>query len=676
MKTIKSKVFKTASMVLITLMLIMPLSLSFNSYALSETEIVHRIGAGYLIFDTATGMVTYASFNDKTDVIIPSIICNVKVVGIANDSSWGRLRSITLSDGITYIGNFMARGLEYIYIPKSVSKIEPDAFSFNGLLGGSISEIIVDEENEYFCDIDGVLFNKDKSRLLAYPCAREGSYVVPNGVIELDDYAFFNCSDLTDITLPSSVEIIGDYPFGYTSSLERINVDDNNENYCDADGVLFNKGMTELISFPGSNNNECIIPEGINTIVEGAFLGSGVVSVSMPSSVTDIGKNAFRDCDSLKSIVLPRNIKQINDFTFRGCNELETLVFPNGLERIGKYAVSLCDKLSKVIIPYSVTDIEEYAFEKVSYFEIPLSIYYTGARKEWEKIHIDAYAFGDDRMPGILYNTSCESLGHHFESEPVVYVYPDCTNTGNGVGFCVVCSEYCDVVIPKTDHQWSDWEYVVQPEYFIDGEKVRVCKSCNYKEKIIVPKSNPFKDIEGGEWYAESVLWCYENGYMVGISENEFGLDRGDSRAWFATVLAKINGADVDEYSNSKMSFTDVKPGKWYSASIEWAYQNGFTAGIGDGLYGYKNDVTLEQISVFFRTYSKHMGIDVSAEADLSGYSDYDRIHYWALDAMEWAVGEGLIVGTSTTTLSPRDPVSRAQMAVIIKNYVENVLNG
>ena len=191
-------------------------------------------------------------------------------------------------------------------------------------------------------------------------------------------------------------------------------------------------------------------------------------------------------------------------------------------------------------------------------------------------------------------------------------------------------------------------------------------------DRRVLPKiTNPFADVKEGQWYTDGIIWCYSSGYMAGISDNDFGRKQNVNRAMFATILAKIDGGDISGYNT--MSFSDVKPGQWYSNAIEWAYQNGYAAGLAEGYFGRKDNVSREQIALFFYTYSSKNGIDVSEKADLSAYTDIGRVHSWAMDAMEWAVAKGLISGMSETTLAPRNSATRAEIALIIKNYVENV---
>ena len=266
-----------------------------------------------------------------------------------------------------------------------------------------------------------------------------------------------------------------------------------------------------------------------------------------------------------------------------------------------------------------------------------------------------------------LHDGKVELLDSEFDmlSGGVLYFYTDKFST-----YAVSVARACDV------HTWGEWEIIQEPGDGYDGIRFHKCDVCGYSEYTWftaddVVSENPFTDVAEGKWYTDSVLYCYEKGYMSGTSATTFDYKATMDRQMFATILAKIDGADISSYNT--MSFTDVEAGKWYSNSIEWAYQNGYASGMGEGIYGRKDAVSREQLAVFFKTYSEKNGVDVSTRADLSGYTDLDRVHTWALGAVEWAVSVGLISGTSDTTLSPRDSATRAQVSVIINNYVENI---
>ena len=178
---------------------------------------------------------------------------------------------------------------------------------------------------------------------------------------------------------------------------------------------------------------------------------------------------------------------------------------------------------------------------------------------------------------------------------------------------------------------------------------------------------NPFKDVPANSWYTDAALYCYKYGYMSGTADEVFAPTGKFTRAMFVTILYQIDMA-VDYYSWS--SFDDVKPGKWYSNAVEWAFQNSYSGGIGDGKFGPDVVVTREQLASFLYTYSKVKGYDVSNQDALEQYTDTENIASWAKTATSWAVAEGLLTGTTAATLAPKGEVTRAQVAVVLKNYL------
>ena len=190
------------------------------------------------------------------------------------------------------------------------------------------------------------------------------------------------------------------------------------------------------------------------------------------------------------------------------------------------------------------------------------------------------------------------------------------------------------------------------------------------------PINNPFTDVLEGKWYTKAVLWCFNNGYMVGTSDTTFEPNASFTRAMFVTVLAKIAEADTSSYTGA--SFTDVPKGKWYSKPIEWAFQNGLASGLGDGKFGPNDPVTREMLAQFLYNYSKKSGYDTSASADVSVYPDAETISKYARKAVFWAVGSGLISGVKqgdATYLAPKDTATRAQVATIVRNYVQDFVS-
>lgn len=180
-------------------------------------------------------------------------------------------------------------------------------------------------------------------------------------------------------------------------------------------------------------------------------------------------------------------------------------------------------------------------------------------------------------------------------------------------------------------------------------------------------------DVSEDAWYANAVRYCIENGIMAGTGENRFSPDADVTRSQFVLILARIDGVDLDDEEYDGTLFDDVEEDQWYSRAVVWAAKNGYTSGVGNGAFAPDAALTREQVALFLRTYSEKNGVDVSAAAALDSYTDKDEISAWALKGVEWAVAENLISGTTETTIAPKLITSRAQIAVIATNYLENV---
>ena len=163
---------------------------------------------------------------------------------------------------------------------------------------------------------------------------------IPSSVTSIKRSAFSGCSSLTSINIPSSVTSIGGSAFSGCSSLTAFTVDTNNPNYCAEGCILFNKEKTTLICASGSQR-----------------------TYDIPSSVTSIGGYAFSDCSSLTSINIPNSVTSIGRAAFSGCSSLTSINIPNYVTSIEGFAFNDCSSLTSINIPSSVTSIEECAFQ-------------------------------------------------------------------------------------------------------------------------------------------------------------------------------------------------------------------------------------------------------------------------------------------------------------------------
>lgn len=183
----------------------------------------------------------------------------------------------------------------------------------------------------------------------------------------------------------------------------------------------------------------------------------------------------------------------------------------------------------------------------------------------------------------------------------------------------------------------------------------------------------PFTDVPEGAWYEDAAAYVYNHGLMAGTSATTFAPDATTSRSMIATILWRMAGSPVVNYA---MDYTDVAQGQWYSEAIRWAASEGIVGGYGNGLFGTNDPITREQFAAMLYRFAQEQGYDVSIgeNTNILSYTDVADLSEYAISAMQWAVGAGIINGTGDgSTLSPQGQATRAQAAVILTRYCENV---
>ena len=165
----------------------------------------------------------------------------------------------------------------------------------------------------------------------------------------------------------------------------------------------------------------------------------------------------------------------------------------------------------------------------------------------------------------------------------------------------------------------------------------------------------PFTDVVSGSWYYDGVKYACDNGLMNGTSANAFSPNADTTRSMIVTILARMEGVNTSGGAT------------WYTAGRAWAMENG----ISDGT-NMEGKITREQLAAMLYRYAKMKGYDVSASASLSGYTDASSVSGWAKEAMQWAVGSGLIQG-SGNALTPQANASRAQIATILMRFAQSI---
>lgn len=436
--------------------------------------------------DTAVVSVnsTLTSGNYQYKVLDDNTICISRYIGDETNATIpAKINGLT----VTTIGKnaFAQTGLGCLNIPASITDIKPNAFKFSGF-----NKIEVDKNNLNYTSINGVLFTKDKTVLLAYPkensatsyiipdgvkiiestafmgTSNLNSIVIPNGVTTIKENAFYLCSNLKNVSIPTSVKSIGEYAFDFSActkenygyyigncligadneingnftikdgtrlvadsalreidnlgnisipasveiigdcaflnfsseSLKNITVANENKYFSSENGVLFNKNKTELLCYPCGKNettytvpntvtklakvsfsgcklNKLNLPNNLKYIDESAFTETSLKTLSIPESVEYIGKYTFL-MSGIKTVNIPKRIATIEEGTFSCCINLKSVTINNNIKHIGDYAFSRCYNLSDINISNNVTSIGKGAFQStiIQKIELPASL--------------------------------------------------------------------------------------------------------------------------------------------------------------------------------------------------------------------------------------------------------------------------------------------------------------
>ncbi len=385
-------------------------------------------------------MYTVAAIGDRafnscmglTSLRIPAAVTRIGQSAFASCTS---LHSIALPSSLREIGDAAFCGctsLVSITLPASVSSIGRDAFVRCSLL----ERFAVDENNPVFAVKDQVLYNKQLTRLLAYPNAKDSSFTLPKGVVEIadaafchcfslremvltsdlkkiGDAAFFGCSALQTISLneglttigawafseceslpslniPASVTLLGDDAFSFCSSLKAINVSAGNAHYASTDGVLFNKQHSAIIAYPGGKGPDYSIPAEVTRIDNHAFYGcTALQRITLHQSVESIEDNPFVFCEHLTDINVSGNNNRYSSLDGILYNKEQTDIVtvpkgreglvsvPSSVQQISTGAFLCNDKLQAVSLPQSVNSIGDWAFlgcYQLSTVNLPMSL--------------------------------------------------------------------------------------------------------------------------------------------------------------------------------------------------------------------------------------------------------------------------------------------------------------
>ena len=455
------------------------------------------------LFKQASGLV-YAGkvLYGYKDTCPPKITVKNGTLGITEYAflNCDSLETITFPNSLKVIGDsafFNCWNLADVTLPASITTIGKDAFGDCT----SMKAIYMNSSNDYFCEVDGVLFNGDKTILVYFPSGRNGEYSIPNSVTTIGVSAF-NHSHLNRVIFSNSVTTIEKDAFANCPFLANVEIGDS--------VTTIGEGA---FAYCGSLTT-AEIPDSVNTIGDGAFQHSNINSVYIPSSVITIGDLVFSGCDSLTAIKVDPNNENYCDIAgvlfskneemllcypggksgeysiqnsvtaigygaFEFCNHLTRVTTGSFVTTIGERAFYSCDSLASVTISNSVTAIGGHAF---GWCEDLIDIYFNGSAPTignyaFQYVTATAYYYPDDTWTedvmqdyGGNITWVARECPHSYTS---VVTPPTCTEQGYTTHTCSKCGDsYKDTYVDASGHSYGKWETVDNTNH------KRTCTAC------------------------------------------------------------------------------------------------------------------------------------------------------------------------------------------------------
>ena len=686
----------------------------------------------------------FKNCTNLTSVTLPSTVAYISSSAFEGCT---KLAEVELNEGLTSIGEFafLNTALTSLYIPASVTDIGTDAIGYTGEWGNTawVDDFTIygytDTSAEWYANHNYFTFvdmgaNYDNSgrcgdslaweytaatgTLLIYgPPNSSGGYmydydleeipwaihkpfiksVVIESGLDITDYAFQDCTNLTTVTMGDTVEDIRSCAFKNTPKLTSVKLSANLDYISTA--AFLNSGLTSIE-----------LPDSLTGIGTEAFCNTPLTSIVIPDSVTSIAQGAFYYCADLASVKLPAELDEIYPLVFQGCTSLKSIDLPESLRIIGRQAFSHAG-LTAIEIPDSVVLIDENAFFEcmdLEYVKLPASLEETGWRcfQDCDKLSTIVMPDGIDTNFGQWFFLSCDSLTNlDFHTSPIIGMamygncngltvlnIPECVTTISDFAFNY-CENLSYVTIPAGVTEFGAKPFHDCPKlgaiafrgdapafhefafedttvtcYYPAGndtwtEEVR--QSYNGEVTWIPYEVLPFTDVPANEFYFDSVSWAVENGITNGMTATEFGAGANCNRAQAVTFLWRAAGSPAP--TSTENPFVDVKKGEFYEQAVLWAVENGITNGT-DATH-FSPDKACNRATIVTFLYRAFENPAVTGTEN--PFSDVPA-DTWYTAPVLWAVEEGITLGMGGDIFGVDNICNRAQMVTFLCRAYNN----
>jgi hypothetical protein len=362
----------------------------------------------FTVPDTVTS-IGDSAFRGCTGLTSFTVPAGVTSIGSSAFEGCTGLTSVIIPDGVTSIAShafYGCTGLTAVTVPDTVTSIGDSAL--RGCTG--LTNINVAEGNARYEDNNGVLFDREAQIILFCPTNRTGAYIIQDGVMSIGSYAFYGCTGLTAVTVPDTVTSIGDSAFEGCTGLTTVDVAEGNPRYEDDDGVLIDRSRQAVLLCPAKKTGgHYAIPDTVTRIAPAAFRDcADLKGIDIPDGVTDIGSLAFAR-SGITTLDIPSSVTQMNstlstygisamdagdgdgdgggsgggggytppeptpyeppDGPFGGMNDLRQITFRHGMEELpesalcGEFYKQNGEENVKVYVPISISSVNAYALD-------------------------------------------------------------------------------------------------------------------------------------------------------------------------------------------------------------------------------------------------------------------------------------------------------------------------
>ncbi len=528
--------------------------------------------------------------------------------------------------------------------------------------------------------------------------------IVEEGVVSIDEDAFYRAYTLSQISLPDSLISIGENAFRECSSLQQIELPDQLQyigprafQETSLAHVSIPREMTEIQAYtfhlcPSLTSVE--LHDGITIIWQNAFWGcdrleelelpDGLVSIGpfafsecvslnsirIPGSVEEIGSNAFSYCTGLDSVIVEPGVRIIGEYAFYGCGAIEEMELSEGLVELQQYALG-CG-LTRIVIPSTVLTFGKDviggadeivftgrapAFDPEAFLELTTDVYYPQNYSTWTEDVLQQYGGNITWIP--YDNDQPEPDAHQHEYKMYVN-QPNCESWGSTYYICYCGARKEGEEIPPLGHSYGEWFVTQQATEDSDGRKERTCSVCGWTEEQKIPMyKNPFTDVKASDYFYEPVLWAVDNNITSGVSATRFAPNDPCTRAQVVTFLWRAAGEP--QPTSTKNPFTDVKASAYYYDAVLWAVEEGITTGLSATSFGPNSPCTRGQVVTFLHRAAG----ETEPESTRNPFTDVKETGFY-YDAVLWAVEKGITTGTSATKFSPNQTCTRGQVVTFL----------